>query len=74
MLIFQLLQVIVGDFAASRRHVKGVVKIVELNGGPQALGLNGLLKHVLDKLVHDRRLSATSHEKPGAPNNGGAMD
>ncbi len=37
-------------------HVHGVVKMVELNGGPQALGLDGFLAHLFGKFVADSRL------------------
>lgn len=37
-------------------HVHGVVKMVELNGGPQALGLDGFLAHLFRKFVADSRL------------------
>jgi hypothetical protein len=35
--------------AMSRKHVQGAVQMVEHNGGPQTLGLNGFLEMVLHK-------------------------
>lgn len=46
----------VGDREASRNHVSGAVKMVELNGGPQTLGLNGFLGFLLDKFLHSEGL------------------
>ncbi|KAJ5266845.1 hypothetical protein N7478_009653 [Penicillium angulare] len=34
-----------------KRHVDGAVKMVGLNGGPQTLGLDGLLEHLLSNLL-----------------------
>jgi hypothetical protein len=45
-----------GDFAASRHHIRGMISMVELKGGAQSLGLNGLLQHLLAKLLKDERL------------------
>lgn len=44
-------QMSLGDLAMSRRHVQGAVRMVELNGGPETLGLNGFLDMVLRKYV-----------------------
>ena len=44
-----------GDFVASRYHVRGIISMVELKGGMQSLGLNGLLRHLLTKLLMDER-------------------
>ena len=38
------------------QHVKGAARIVELNGGPQKLGANGFLEHLLHKFVKNKRL------------------
>ncbi len=35
--------------AMSKHHVRGALKMVELNGGPQTLGLDGFLKMVVQK-------------------------
>ncbi|KAI9735740.1 MAG: hypothetical protein M1818_006348 [Claussenomyces sp. TS43310] len=40
-----------GDLTTSRRHVQGMIQMVEHNGGPQALGLNGFLEHLVCKFV-----------------------
>lgn len=34
-----------------KRHVDGAVKMVALKGGPQTLGLDGLLEHLLSNLL-----------------------
>lgn len=47
-----------GDLAMSKRHVQGAVQMVELNGGPQTLGLNGFLEMVLYKYVDEVGLLA----------------
>lgn len=47
------LQISLGDLAMSRRHVQGAVRMVELNGGSQTLGLNGFLEMVLHKYVDE---------------------
>ncbi|OIW24596.1 hypothetical protein CONLIGDRAFT_685558 [Coniochaeta ligniaria NRRL 30616] len=44
-------EISLGDLAMSRRHVQGAVRMVELNGGPKTLGLNGFLEMVLQKYV-----------------------
>jgi hypothetical protein len=34
-----------------KRHVDGAVKMVGFKGGPQTLGLDGLLEHLLSNLL-----------------------
>jgi hypothetical protein len=34
-----------------KHHIEGALKMIALKGGPSALGLDGLLKHLLYKLV-----------------------
>lgn len=34
-----------------KRHLEGAVQMVGFRGGPQALGLNGLLEHFLSNLL-----------------------
>ena len=41
----------VSDVAMSRQHVEGAVKMVKLNGGPQTLGLDGFLQHLISNLL-----------------------
>lgn len=50
---FYQLQLSLGDVDMTRNHVKGAVKMVELNGGPQTLGLDGFLEHLLSTFVGD---------------------
>lgn len=40
----------------SKRHMLGAIKMVELNGGSQTLGLNGVLEHLFHKFVSDIKL------------------
>ncbi len=40
-----------GDVAMARHHVKGAASMVDLNGGPKTLGLDGFLEIVLEKYV-----------------------
>lgn len=39
------------DVVMSRRHVEGAVRMVKLNGGPQTLGLDGFLEHLISNLL-----------------------
>lgn len=34
-----------------KHHMEGALKMVALKGGPETLGVDGLLKHLLYKLV-----------------------
>ncbi|EHK17890.1 uncharacterized protein TRIVIDRAFT_67117 [Trichoderma virens Gv29-8] len=45
-----------GNIDASRQHVRGLAEIVHSSGGPQTLGMNGLLKHLFEKLAYDMGL------------------
>jgi len=42
-----------GDLTTSRRHVRGMIQMVEHNGGPQTLGSNGFLERLVYKFVGD---------------------
>lgn len=44
----------------SWRHVQGAIKMVEINGGPQTLGLNGFLENLFHKFVSDVGLLVAS--------------
>ncbi|KAJ4854755.1 fungal specific transcription factor domain-containing protein [Trichoderma breve] len=45
-----------GNIAASRQHVRGLAEIVHSSGGPETLGMDGLLKHLFEKLAYDMGL------------------
>ncbi|KAH0490936.1 hypothetical protein TgHK011_002382 [Trichoderma gracile] len=45
-----------GNVAASKQHVRGLAEIVYRSGGPETLGMNGLLKHLFEKLAFDMKL------------------
>ncbi|KAK0649271.1 hypothetical protein B0T16DRAFT_507978 [Cercophora newfieldiana] len=47
-------QIELGNMETSKSHVLGVMKMVDLRGGPQKLGLNGLLEFILKRLIHDK--------------------
>ncbi|KAK4447828.1 hypothetical protein QBC34DRAFT_486082 [Podospora aff. communis PSN243] len=47
-------EIALGNKETSQNHVLGAMKMVDLRGGPQNLGLNGLLDFVLQRLVHDK--------------------
>ncbi|KAL7928210.1 hypothetical protein V8C35DRAFT_318676, partial [Trichoderma chlorosporum] len=44
-------EISLGDLETSRRHMQGAFKMIELNGGPQTLGLNGFLEMVFHKFT-----------------------
>ncbi|KAF3057602.1 hypothetical protein CFAM422_012392 [Trichoderma lentiforme] len=50
-MVLALDDISLGDLETSRRHMQGAIKMVELNGGPQTLGLNGFLAMVLNKFT-----------------------
>ena len=45
------LQFQLGDLATSRHHVRGMIQMVEHNGGPQTLGSNGFLERLVYKFA-----------------------
>jgi hypothetical protein len=45
-----------GDFVASRYHIRGIISMVEVKGGRESLGMNGLLEHLLTKLLKGERV------------------
>jgi hypothetical protein len=42
-------QITIGEMAISRQHLQAALRMVEMNGGPQTLGLDGFLEMVLQK-------------------------
>ncbi|KAL7916806.1 hypothetical protein GGI35DRAFT_434032 [Trichoderma velutinum] len=56
-MVLALDEISLGDLETSRRHMQGALKMVELNGGPQTLGLNGFLEMVLNKFTNQVGLS-----------------
>ncbi|KAI3574087.1 hypothetical protein IWW34DRAFT_753417 [Fusarium oxysporum f. sp. albedinis] len=42
-----------GDLAMSRHHVHGALRMVDLNGGPHTLGLEGFLELILTKYARE---------------------
>jgi hypothetical protein len=36
-----------GDLASWEVHMNGLEKIIEIKGGPQTLGLDGLMHHII---------------------------
>ncbi|KAL6812320.1 hypothetical protein V8C40DRAFT_123924 [Trichoderma camerunense] len=53
-----------GNIAASRQHVRGLAEIIHSSGGPQTLGMNGLLKHLFEKLAYDMGLLLDEEASP----------
>ncbi|KAL6694175.1 hypothetical protein J3F84DRAFT_378774 [Trichoderma pleuroticola] len=53
-----------GNIAASRQHVRGLAEIVYSSGGSQTLGMNGLLKHLFEKLAYDMGLLLDEDTSP----------
>ncbi|KAL7781037.1 hypothetical protein V8C43DRAFT_320184 [Trichoderma afarasin] len=51
-MVLALDDISLGDLETSRRHMQGAIKMVELNGGPHTLGLNGFLEMVLNKFTN----------------------
>lgn len=49
-------QLAIGDRTVARNHLLGAVKIANVRGGMQSLGLDGLLQFILNKLGHDKGL------------------
>lgn len=41
---------VLGDMVLSKSHAQGALQIVEHNGGPQTLGMNGFLESLFYKL------------------------
>jgi hypothetical protein len=51
-----LLKLRAKNITASRQHVRALAKMVQFSGGLQTLGMDGLLKHIFEKLAYDMRL------------------
>ncbi|KAK6444619.1 hypothetical protein FP744_10000867 [Trichoderma asperellum] len=45
-----------GNITASRQHVRALAKMIQFSGGLQTLGMDGLLKHIFEKLAYDMKL------------------
>lgn len=46
-------QIAVGNLEASRNHLLGAMKMADLRGGLENLGLNGLLAFIMRRLMND---------------------
>jgi hypothetical protein len=46
----------------SKNHIQGVKKMVEIKGGPQTLGLNGLLAGLFYKIENEETLLDILHQ------------
>jgi hypothetical protein len=49
-------QILSGDFTASRYYIHGIIRMVEVKGGRESLGLNDLLERLLIKLLKGERV------------------
>lgn len=54
--LLTLPKIMIKDYSTSREHVKGAVKMVEVGGGPQAIGLTDFVENLLHRFVHDKKL------------------
>ncbi|KAK0707266.1 hypothetical protein B0H67DRAFT_587140 [Lasiosphaeris hirsuta] len=61
-------EIALGDWATGCKHVRGAVRMVELNGGTHTLGLNGFLEAVLYKSMGEVGLLMQPLEAPSAVN------
>lgn len=50
-----------------RHHVDGATRMAGLRGGPQKLGLDGLLEHLLLNLISKRGIEFGSSTELGLP-------
>ncbi|UKZ66124.1 uncharacterized protein TrAtP1_007305 [Trichoderma atroviride] len=53
-----------GNITASRQHVRALAKMVQFSGGLQSLGMDGLLKHIFEKLAYDMGLLVDDETSP----------
>ncbi|KAK7428597.1 hypothetical protein QQZ08_004858 [Neonectria magnoliae] len=49
-------EIMIGDVPMATKHVLGAVNIVEIAGGPQALGLSDFVLQLLCTLIYGKRL------------------
>ncbi|KAK3357847.1 hypothetical protein B0T25DRAFT_170962 [Lasiosphaeria hispida] len=47
-------EITLGNIEVSRSHLLGAMKMADLRGGPENLGLNGLLTFILRRLMNDK--------------------
>lgn len=57
----------IGDVLMFRHHVDGATRMAGLRGGPQKLGLDGLLEHLLLNLISKRGIEFGSSTELGLP-------
>jgi hypothetical protein len=46
-----LVKLAISDVTMAKRHFEGAVRMVDLNGGPQTLGLNGSIGRIMSTLA-----------------------
>ncbi|KAM7196911.1 hypothetical protein V8F20_006878 [Naviculisporaceae sp. PSN 640] len=61
-------EVLLGDPAMTKRHVQGAIKMVELNGGWNTLGLDGFMEIILLKYAERVGLISQVEEAPSGVN------
>jgi len=49
-------KVAIGEIRAADQHIHGIFAMAELNGGPQSIGLTGLLEQMYSRFVIERKL------------------
>ena len=52
-----------GEHNIARKHVQGVVAMVQSGGGPESLGLTGLLERMCHIFTKELKLTDTDVEK-----------
>lgn len=50
------MKIMLGDLSMAIKHVMGAAEIVQVGGGPQALGLSGIVQYILDRCLQGHRL------------------
>jgi hypothetical protein len=56
-------QLQIGDLPTFKSHVRGLVQMVEHNGGPKTLGSNGFLEHLVGKFVGEVETAGPVHPR-----------
>ncbi|KAI8649857.1 hypothetical protein NCS56_01436500 [Fusarium sp. Ph1] len=50
------MKIMLGDLPMAIKHVLGAAEIVQAGGGPQALGLSGIVQYILERCLQGHRL------------------
>ncbi|KZF19799.1 hypothetical protein L228DRAFT_285733 [Xylona heveae TC161] len=67
-IVLTLDEIALGDLLMARNHMRGAIRMVELNGGPATLGLDGFLELVFHDFVSELgMLPGLPDQAPSAP-------